>query len=301
MRTVLGAVEASGHIQPHEHIFVRATPASRSNPALEISDPERSLVELLGYRAAGGAAIVDAQPLGAGRDAAALRSLSVQSGVAIVAVTGFHLPGFYAPESSLLGKDEEALFALYLRELSVGMEECPQARAGAVKAAIGRDGIQGAVRARLRAAARAAAKADVALIVHTEAGMHAVEAVDLCAECGLDPRRVLVCHADRQAWDYAPHEAIAATGAYLEYDTVGRFKYHSDEDEARLIVHMLSRGYGDRLLLSLDTTAQRLSSYGGEIGLDYLLRTFLPRLRACGVSEDDLARITRENPARALG
>lgn len=163
-----------------------------------------------------------------------------------MAVTGFHLPGFYAPESSLLGKDEEALFALYLREQSVGMEECPQARAGAVKAAIGRDGIQGAVRARLR------------------------------RQPGRRPRRMwrLLCTprpacTRSRRWIYAPnagwirgacwsatptarpgttprHEAIAATGAYLEYDTVGRFKYHSDEDEARLIVHMLSRGYGDR-------------------------------------------------------
>jgi len=111
---------------------------------------------------------------------------------------------------------------------------------------------------------------------------------------------VILCHADRQASDFSIHERIADAGCYLEYDTIGRFKYHSDEDEVRLILHMLARGHRDRLLLSLDATAARLSSYGGEIGLDYLLRTFLPMLRQSGVPEADILRMTRENPASAF-
>ena len=90
------------------------------------------------------------------------------------------------------------------------------------------------------------------------------------------------------------------TGAYVEYDTIGRFKYHADEREARLILHMMEKGYRDRLLLSLDTTAERLGRYGGAISLTYLIERFLPRLRAAGVPEEDLLAITRTNPARAL-
>ena len=61
--------ETLGHFQPHEHLFVHPTPASKKSPALEISSEEKSLAELLEYRQKGGGAIADAQPLGAGRDA----------------------------------------------------------------------------------------------------------------------------------------------------------------------------------------------------------------------------------------
>ena len=50
----------------------------------------RSLQELQESYAHGGRTIVDAQPGFFGRDAEILRRLSVQSGVQIVAVTGFH-------------------------------------------------------------------------------------------------------------------------------------------------------------------------------------------------------------------
>jgi len=298
--TVLGPAANPGHMQPHEHIFVRRTPAAANYPALEISDEEKSLAELISYREAGGSAIVDAQPVGAGRDARALRRLSEGSGVSIVAVTGFHMPMFYAPDDKILAASEDELFERFLRELTVGTEECAEVVAGAVKAAIGRDVAVGGFRTHLKAAARAAAAAGAPLMLHTEAGAGAVEAIELCGKLGLPPERVILCHADRQASDFSIHERIADAGCYLEYDTIGRFKYHSDEDEVRLILHMLARGHRDRLLLSLDATAARLSSYGGEIGLDYLLRTFLPMLRQSGVPEADILRMTRENPASAF-
>ena len=71
--------------------------------------------------------------------------------------------------------------------------------------------------------------------------------------------------APGQAADFGPHDAIAATGVYLDYDTIGRFKYHSDEEEVALLRHMCERGYTQRLLLSLDTTAQRMAAYGGDV------------------------------------
>lgn len=302
IQTVLGRVlpEALGHFQPHEHLFVHPTPASKKSPALEIGSREKSLAELLEYRRMGGGAIVDAQPLGAGRDAGILRELSRKSGVSIVTVTGYHLEMFYREGDPLLSLGEEALYARFFRELREGCEECGAVLPGAVKAAIGPAGSLNGFRARLRAAARAAADAGTALILHTQAGEDAVEAVRICEACALAPERILVCHADRQAGDFSVHEAVAKTGAYLEYDTIGRFKYHDDPSEIRLILHMLERGYGDKLLLALDTTAARLQSYGGEIGLTYLLERFLPALRRQGVSEEEIAQMTRRNPAKAL-
>lgn len=305
VQTVSGPVPLSelGYCQMHEHLFVRSTPAAKGNPALRIDDAELSALEARDFFDAGGRSLVDAQPGGAGRDAAALQKISQASGVHIVTVTGYHRPMFYPPDSFLFEQDGDTLYERFLMELSVGVADDGvrlPIRAGAVKAALGPDGPTGRDGVLLRAAARAASAGDVPLILHTEAGAGAVEAIKLCERAGLDPGRVLVCHADRQASDFRPHEEIARTGAFLEYDTIGRFRYHGDDEEVRLILHMLELGHRDRLLLSLDTTAARLKRYGGEIGLTYLIGSFLPLIRERGVSPSDIEAITRLNPVLAF-
>ncbi len=306
VETVLGQAEARqlGHCQMHEHLYVAATPASSKYPMLKIDDEARSGAELLDYRAAGGRAVLDAQPGGAGRGAAALARMSRLSGVEIIAVTGYHMPMFYSPGHWIFTEDGPALTDRFLREIREGIQgeegvgiDLP-IRAGAVKAAIGGEGPCGRLAVCLRAAARAAARAKVPLILHTESGIGAVEAVGLCEREGLAPARIAVCHVDRQAADFAPHEAVARTGVYMEYDTIARTKYHDDDAERGLILHMLSRGYGNRILLSLDTTADRLSSYGGSPGLGFILRCFLPSLYEAGVSGEEAHRMTVLNPMR---
>lgn len=299
--TVCGPIPVSslGHAQLHEHVFVERTPAADSNPALCIDSLDLSAQELIRYAKAGGRTLLDAQPLGAGRNAGALRLLSEISGVNIIAVTGYHLAMFYPEASPLMTAAEEVLYAQYLRELDAGMDGTA-CRAGAVKAAIPKEGPVGRYRTLLRAAALAAARRDVPLLLHTEAGAHALEAIELAALLGLAPKRLLLCHADRQATDLAYHELLAKTGVWLEYDTIARPRCHSDERERELILHMLDRGYGGQLLLSLDTTAKRLAAYGGEIGLDYLLGTFLPMLNSAGADWQTIRALTLENPARVF-
>ena len=303
LMTVQGPIDARvlGHFQMHEHLFVRATPASEVAPALRIDDEAKSLAELRAYRATGGGAILDAQPVGAGRDAAALRRLSRDSGVHIVTVTGYHLPAFYEPDHWIFSDGVEALRDRFLDELQGAGAE-GGVHPGAVKAAITEHGPEGRLEVCLRAAAGAAARAEVPLILHTEKGVGAVEAIQICeAEC-LAPEWIAVCHVDRQADDWAPHEEIARTGAFLEYDTIARYKYHDDESEIKLILHMLELGCENRLLLSLDTTAARLISYDPKApGLDFILRKFLPALAQAGVPWETVENIAQRNPLRVFG
>ena len=63
---------------------------------------------------------------------------------------------------------------------------------------------------------------------------------------------------------------------------------------------MLSCDYEDQLLLSLDTTRERLKAYGGSMGLDYILNTFIPMLREYGVPQQAIAAMTVKNAAQAL-
>ncbi len=301
--TVTGKIPADqlGFTQMHEHLYVTQGPATRLNPALLIDHEGKSAAELDAYRNAGGQSVLDAQPGGAGRDARVLQSISKSSGVQIITVTGFHLPVFYPEDHWTNTWEESRLYDHFAGELLNGLSEAPGITAGAVKAAMGGDGLTPRTAIKLRAAARAAAQAGVPLVLHTEKGFDAIIALRLCESAGLAPGHVLVCHADRDLSSYALHEDIAKAGAMLEYDTIGRFKYHDDESECRLITHMLDLGYEQHLLLSLDTTAKRLASYDDHaIGLPYLIRRFLPLLKRFGVSDQTIASIMIGNPMRVF-
>ena len=231
--------------------------------------------------------------------------LSKETGVFIITVTGYHLLKFYEEDHWIHTLNEAELADIFLKELLEGCNDESQSgifpfKAGAVKAAIPDEGAIGRYAILLRAAAVSAAKADVPLVIHTEAGKGAIDGIQQCEKMGLSPKRILVCHADRQANNLNFHQEIANTGVFLEYDTIGRPKYHDDLTERKLILHMLENGYGDQLLLSLDTTSERLRSYGGKIGLCYLLQTFLPFLLEDGVPAEIIHNLTYNNPRKAF-
>ena len=92
---------------------------------------------------------------------------------------------------------------------------------------------------------------------------------------------------DRAIPDLAVHKKVLDAGVYLEFDTIGRFKYHSDEQEIALFQTLLDQGYEDQLLFSLDTTRERLKAYNPDgVGLDYILKTFCPAMRNAGITSD---------------
>lgn len=298
-----------GVCQPHEHVYIVETPALSTNPELQLCNLGASLNELKLYKAAGGATLVDANPLATGRDALALRTVSRASGVQIIATTGYHIPLFYEKEHWIWKYDEDRLAEIFTSELTEGMYqgghyEEPQhrtdIRAGLVKAMLTGEGVKGRTKTLLRAAGRAAVEGGSSLMLHTEYGKGALDAVRILGDLGLPPERILICHVDRQAEDYGIHEAIADTGVYMEYDTITLFEFHSNISEVKLLRHMVDRGHLKRLLISTDPTADRLKSYEGNVGMDYILTQFIPLLKEFGFTEDMIRTINVENPARAL-
>jgi len=88
--TVLGPVASLGIADAHNHLYIGRVPGAPDDaPAL--TDSEGVARELIRFRAMGGGGVVDCQPGGCGRDGRVLRALSVRTGVAVVAATGFHL------------------------------------------------------------------------------------------------------------------------------------------------------------------------------------------------------------------
>ena len=183
------------------------------------------------------------------------------------------------------------------------------ARAGIIKTAVDSGGIfANKIYEKLHSAAAAAqVETGVPVMCHIETGADAEEVLRFYTDAGVPAQRIWMAHLDRADDDIGRHKAVASAGAYLEYDTIARPKYHSDMHECQLIMDMIAAGYINKLLLGMDSTRERLESYGGKAGLRYLHDVFLPYLKStrctstsAGATESDIQRLMFENPKEAL-
>lgn len=294
----------------HEHLMISRGASYEVNPALCIDNYEKSLEELKTFHAAGGDTIVDAQPVGCNRMTRELVSLSRASEVQILASTGFHKMLFYPENRWIFQYTSDQLTDIFLHEIQTGMyiesdNTAPatyiDAKAGIIKCALDRPGLDTQYSRLFCAAAMAAAIAKVPMMVHIEPGSDPLMLADYLERMQADLRHVIFCHMDRACPDMPIHREICERGIYLEYDTIGRPKYHDDEKEASIFAELIENGYEKQLLFSLDTTRARLKSYTPEgVGLTYILHTFIPLLKAHGITKEQIKKISCKNCRRVL-
>jgi phosphotriesterase-related protein len=307
--TVLGdiAPETLGFCQSHEHLSISG--ACLAGGAFCIDDQEKNLLELESYYSAGGRALVDAQPVGCGREAGMLARISEKSGVHIIASTGFHKLSFYPEDHWLNSIAEDDLARLFVSELEEGMytdgdnslpRQRGRAKAGQIKTALDTEGLSPRYEKLFAAAAEAAKAAGCTLMAHIEKGSDPRLLAGFLASRGLPPNRLIFCHLDRAVADLSVHREICGQGIYLEYDTIGRPKYHDNEREAGIILELVAAGYEKQILMSLATTRARLRSYGGVPGLAHILEEFIPLLLRRGLTATQIKYFFVENPARVF-
>lgn len=310
--TVLGRISPGelGFCQCHEHLLLSRGKSYELNPALCMDDIPKSIEELTRYRKAEGISIVDAQPIGCNRMTEELAFISEASDVHIVSSTGFHKLSFYPDDHWIHQIDANNLAHIFKLELTEGMfvqaEHCFPARqctskAGIIKTALDSEGLTPRYQRLFQSAAAASKKTGCPIMIHIEQDTDPLPLLNFLLESGIEGHRLIFCHLDRACRDLDVHLKIASSGAYLEYDTIGRFKYHSDEHEIHLIGHLIQNGFERQVLLSLDTTASRLKSYDrNAIGLDYILNTFIPLMYSHGITKNQIHLFTITNPACAL-
>ena len=310
--TVQGPVapESLGFCQSHEHLMLTKGVSWEKNPVLLIDDVEKSTQEASRLINAGGGTIVDAQPGGCNRAEGALLAISRKTGLHIVASTGFHKLCFYPSGHWLYTKTEEEIFSVFYHELTEGMytniddrfhPDTISAKAGIVKMALDCEGLTPVYRKLFSAGAAASVKACVPVMVHIEQDADPLSLFHFLKAQGVMPQHMIFCHLDRAIQDLSIHKELLKEGVVLEYDTIGRFKYHSDMREIEIFLSMLEDGYESQLLFSLDTTRARLKSYDKNgVGLDYLLTTFVPLMKKNGITIEQIRKISHDNFVRVF-
>ena len=307
IRTVTGDIspEQLGVTQPHEHIMILPGASCRVNAALLLDSPDCAVRELADFQAAGGASVVDAQPMGVERSPRDLLEISLKTGVQIIATTGFHRACFYPDDHFLFSESAEQLVERIVREITVGMfdfsaDKPTTVKAGLVKWTSEYHYVPPVMQKAAEAAAMAHHQTGVPILTHTELGTCGLEQIALAEKFGIKPSAMILCHIDRNP-DKFLHKEIAQTGAWLVYDGVARAKHWPDSVIIDLILEMVDAGFGDRIMLAMDSATRTIwRHYGYGPGLDYLLKTFVPRLQRAGLSEHGIHQLLVDNPASAL-
>jgi phosphotriesterase-related protein len=305
-QTVLGPIDPGelGWVLPHEHTAIALWHIPNRWDYWELRRDEPVIVEeLAAFRAAGGGTVVDLTLDGVGRDPAWLAGLARATGLHLVMGSGWYRGAHYPAEALVDRRSVDALADTIVRDATVGVGETG-IRAGII-GEIGTDKpwLSAQEERVHRAAARAARRTGLAITTHAVQSTVGLDQLDVFAAEGADLSRVVIGHADSNpSLDY--HRAIVERGATVEFDFLGMaftpLERHGEDRLVAILRELLARGHVERILLSQDVCHDsQLRRYGGN-GYTYLAETFLPRLRAGGVSEEEFRTMTVDNPRRLL-
>jgi phosphotriesterase-related protein len=296
--TVTGPVAADqlGVVLAHEHVFIDLVSEYRGSGLL--NDEHLACQELRALRAAGGSTLVDLTLDEIGRDPAALRRAAEASEVSIIMGCG-HYRDPYLDRGWFDRTAVDAIADELVRDITEGA--CgTNVRAGII-GEIGADRgyISAAEERSFRAAARTHARTGLTISTHAARWPVGIPQLQLLAEEGVDPRRVIVGHTDSVPIP-GYHLALVRQGCYVSFDSIGTGSPYDTERAVDYVLELVRAGFGAQILLSQDVCLRDHLKAAGGPGYAYVLTDFLPRLIAAGLDPEQAQSIVTDNPRNAL-
>lgn len=314
VNTVLGPVPADdlGVVSVHEALLSVVPGAEYAfDITIDRADVFGTLAaKLKDFRAQGGGTLVDSTGMFHGRDVPLYEALSRTTGVHIVASTG------QGPEEMLGGYfltpqtdpptpwPAEKFAGLFTDEVTQGMvvpRVERRAAAGLVATMATRTGMTPTDESLFRGAARTALATGVPVSIRY--GSDAVHDLGVVLDEKVPAHRVVVGGLDRRdaVAAGAPLET-ARRGAYAALDHVGTEDeaHLTDDERVALVAELVAAGFGNRVLLSCGATGVAKGHAGHDLPYSYVLTTFVPLLKARGVSDADIRRMLVDNPRDLL-
>ncbi len=277
-----------------------------SKDSLRLTDVNVAIEELGYFKAAGGQTLVDQTSKWSGADISALKQISEATGIHIIVASSYYgAPAEYIDDLTI-----DQLAGLLVSEVTQGFEGT-DIRAGIIGEMYTSWPLTPQEEKALRAASRAQSRTGAPLSIHPSCWeKHALELLDIVESEGADLSRVVVCHLDH-VMDVEYHKAVAARGAYVEYDRFGIERYGGhpekclrvfprDTERITAIVELIASGYLRQILISHDICMKiELKKFGGP-GYGHILRHIVPMMKRAGVSEADIHTMLVNNPREML-
>lgn len=282
-----------------------------SEDNLVFDNEEMAISEAMYFKEAGGSTIVDVTSNNIGRKPTSLVKVSKATGLNIIMGTGYYIAPSYTPEMKMDSRTETDIADEFIREITVGVGDT-----GIKAGIIGEIGMSWPIEAGEKKALRAAgiAQQETGAAINVHPGIYKdapFECVKILEEVGADLNRVVVSHIERSLPISArsARAKLAEKGCYLEIDLFGTdgvrfhhqvFPYDVPNDATRIneVMELIEDGFLDRVLISQDVCFKvLLRKYGGG-GYSHILKYVVPRMRAKGMTREQIDTILVENPRR---
>ena len=234
--------------------------------------------------------IVDGGHPDMGRDINALRQLSRESGLPIVAGAGFYTQPFYPADIKTMS-EEQIVQAL--------VKQCETDPVGVFGEIGSWDDMTADERKVFRAVGKAHLATDLPIFTHTGIpGKAALEQLDLLEDAGVKPNRIVIGHLGNLVdTNVQVQKAICRRGAFVGFDRQGG---PGDAQQVPMVMALVEAGFADNLLFAADiSSAAQMKKNGGQ-GYAKTLTVFVPKLKAAGASDEVLRQIMVDNPRRFL-
>ncbi len=302
IRTVCGDINPNdlGITDSHNHIYINLPEWVRKKDAdFALDNYETSVEEMKLFKQAGGRSFVDCTAIDYGRDVVMLQKISKETGVNIIAISGFKEDPFFKAWLGEKTFDAKSLEDLLVKEINEGVDGkgiC----CGVLKGSTSYNRITPREEQLLHIVARAQKRTGAPIVTHCTGGTMGIEQLDIFESEGVDLTRVSIGHGDLNpdAWIA---KSIVSRGAFVCYDNAGKAKYHPDSQRIDVLRALVDAGYENKILLGMDIGRQTDCHYkSGGLGHGWLLSKYIPRLKSEGFNQDIIDKFLIENPKHWL-
>jgi phosphotriesterase-related protein len=279
---------------------------SRDN--LEMTELDLAIRELQLFKDAGGQSFIDVSGRIPGWHPDALIRASEETGINIVASTGWYIAPSHPLELEHASIDEIA--EMFIGDIEVGIAGT-DVRAGMIGELGMTEPLHPQEEKVLRAGARAQRQTRVPLTVHPMVFMkEAHRYIDILESEGANLEKVYMSHMDGSCPDLKYQESVMDRGVAIDYDLFrdspwndshlifGGDHWISDRERVETLAQLCADGYSNQIMLAHDLCLKiHFVEYGGK-GWAYILNEIVPQLRQAGVTDEQLNNMLVETPKR---
>lgn len=317
-----------GFVLPHEHLTIDTTdvnvvagpyppdseitieklgqlrrwPRSLAGNAL-LDDDAAVVRDLRQYASVGGRTLVDVTPIGMGRDFSRYHEIAKQSGVRIIAATGYYLS--YGHRGRVAGRPVVELAEEFVSELTKGSD-------GTRCGVIGEIGMSAEPAPDewkvLEAALMAQAQTGAPIWIHVTSLLPVNPVLDFLEKHATRVDNIILCHMDYSLRDLTVHRRALSMGVNVELDLFGYpawtrgyvFDMPTDTERVRTLAGLASEGFASQIFVSHDVCMKMQTTTYGGYGYAHLLDAVSETFEQLTGSRELLMQFGVENTRRVL-
>ena len=317
VETARGAVDSAelGVTLMHEHVFVLTPDVQQNYPAEWGSEDDRvadAVQKLQKAYDAGVRTIVDPTVVGLGRYVPRIERIAQQVPLNIVVATGLYtyddVPFFFhhrgpALDAVVGSPVPDPMVDMFVGDITDGIAGTG-VKAGMLKCAIDKQGLQPGVERVLRAVGKAHVATGAPVMVHTHPRSRTgLEVMRVLGEEQVDPSRVLLAHSG-DSTDADHLQSLADEGFLLGMDRMGINLEMPFEERVGIVVELCERGYAGSMVLAQDASCYidwiqpDLLSLMPDWHYLHVQKDVVPALLERGVTQEQVDTMLVGNPRR---